>query len=189
MKRLMPRWSIRPIWSSVKESHGRSISSGPEDWPALALRRSATMQRKRVAEFLHRVERMAGVEPGDGRVEAAARNDQQREARAPLFVVDADRTSFVDRHGFLPAVCGPRTVPRGASGLNCGGRNVCNCTDHVPGDASSAGPSPRRGKLSSMNWGVWELPIYIEISKLYRCATVVARGKITRRRSWPQPRR
>jgi hypothetical protein len=26
---------------------------------------------------------------------------------------------------------------------------------------------------------VWELPIYIEISKLYRCATVIARGKIT----------
>jgi hypothetical protein len=27
---------------------------------------------------------------------------------------------------------------------------------------------------------VWEVPIYIEISKLYRCATVVARGEITR---------
>ena len=25
---------------------------------------------------------------------------------------------------------------------------------------------------------MWELPIYIEISKLYRCATIVARGKI-----------
>src|SRR6059058_2300130 len=28
------------MWSSVYESHGRSISSGPEDWPSLALRRS-----------------------------------------------------------------------------------------------------------------------------------------------------
>ena len=26
-------------------SHGRSISSGPEDWPPLALRRSDAMQR------------------------------------------------------------------------------------------------------------------------------------------------
>jgi hypothetical protein len=27
---------------------------------------------------------------------------------------------------------------------------------------------------------MWEVPIYIEISKLHRCATVVARGEITR---------
>jgi hypothetical protein len=27
---------------------------------------------------------------------------------------------------------------------------------------------------------MWELPIYVEISRLYRCATVIARGKITR---------
>ena len=27
------------------ESHGRSNSSGPEDWPSLALRRSDAMQR------------------------------------------------------------------------------------------------------------------------------------------------
>jgi Fe-S-cluster containining protein len=33
MNLLMPRCSITPIRSSVCESHGRSISSGPEDSP------------------------------------------------------------------------------------------------------------------------------------------------------------
>ena len=40
-----PRWSISASWSSVWESQGRSISSGPEDWPGGALRKSKAMQR------------------------------------------------------------------------------------------------------------------------------------------------
>jgi hypothetical protein len=56
---------------------------------------------------------------------------------------------------------------------------VCNCIDHVVRDASTAGARPHRDKLCS-KIGKRELPIYIEISKLYRCATVVARGQITR---------
>ena len=52
-----------------------------------------------VAEFLGCVERMGGVEPGDGRVETAARDHHQRETGAPLLVVDANRTLFIERHG------------------------------------------------------------------------------------------
>ena len=36
---------MRPKEGSVCESHGRSISSGPVDWPLLELRRSAAMRR------------------------------------------------------------------------------------------------------------------------------------------------
>ena len=51
----IPKWSITPSWSSVCESHGRSISSGPLDWPGLALRRSAARadnRRKALGEAL-----------------------------------------------------------------------------------------------------------------------------------------
>jgi hypothetical protein len=46
---------------------------------------------------------------------------------------------------------------------------------------SSTLPVPVRARLviTCSKQGTWELPIYIEISRLYRCATVVARGKIS----------
>ena len=78
---------------------------------------------------------MGRVEPGDGRVQAAARDDQQREAGAPLLIVNANRTSFIERHGFLPMVLrtANRATPRRRAQLR--GRStatdVCNCTDHV----------------------------------------------------------
>src|SRR5207248_1919190 len=51
-----------------------------------------------VLEFLHGIEGMGGVEAGDRRVQATARDDQQGEACAHLLVVDADFASFIDRH-------------------------------------------------------------------------------------------
>jgi hypothetical protein len=37
-----------------------------------------------------------------GRIESAARDEQQGEAGADLLVVDADKASFVERHGGSP---------------------------------------------------------------------------------------
>ncbi len=76
-----------------------------------------------VAEFLHRAERMCLVEAADRRVQPAARNDQQRQTRARLFIVNANVAFFVERHGcFLPTA----SVPRVASGRKdeTGGRAV-----------------------------------------------------------------
>ena len=42
----MPRWSIRPNWSSLKALHGSSTGIGPVDSPPVALRWSIVMQRK-----------------------------------------------------------------------------------------------------------------------------------------------
>src|SRR5271169_4916126 len=53
---------------------------------------------------LELVEWVEGVrrEPGDRRVEPAAGDHQQREARAGFFVMDANLASFIERHGFSP---------------------------------------------------------------------------------------
>ena len=42
----MPRWSIRPSWSSANASQGSSTGTGPVDSPPLALRWSMVMTRK-----------------------------------------------------------------------------------------------------------------------------------------------
>src|SRR5262245_13255625 len=49
-------------------------------------------------EFRDRVERSAG-QTGDGRVQAAAGNEQQRKACAVLLEVDANGAFFVETHG------------------------------------------------------------------------------------------
>src|SRR5262249_44693251 len=56
---------------------------------------------KLVLELVEWVERERR-EPRDRRVEPAAGDHQQREARADLFVMDANLASFIERHGFLP---------------------------------------------------------------------------------------
>ena len=52
-----------------------------------------------VAEHLGRVEGMRRVEAGDRRVQTAAGNDQQGKPRARLFIMNADITLFMERHG------------------------------------------------------------------------------------------
>src|SRR5438093_2050641 len=49
-----------------------------------------------LVEWVERVRR----EPRDRRVEPATGDHQQREARAGLFVMDANLASFKERHGF-----------------------------------------------------------------------------------------
>ena len=79
------------------ESHGRSTSSGPEDWPALALRRSAAMQRY---SPLNSSIALKGLRQcGDRRVQSPAGNEQQREAGTGLLIVDANGALFVEGHG------------------------------------------------------------------------------------------
>ena len=52
-----------------------------------------------VLELVERVERVGlGRQARDRRVQPAARDDQQREAGAGFFVMDADVASFVERH-------------------------------------------------------------------------------------------
>ena len=65
-----------------------------------------------VLELLDRVERRDAGEEGDGRVQAPAGDEQQREAGAGLFVVDADVAFFVERHGSLslPGVVTPESL-------------------------------------------------------------------------------
>ena len=53
-----------------------------------------------VLELLQGVEGV-GREARDRGVQPAAGDDHQREARADLFVVDADIPSFIERHGRL----------------------------------------------------------------------------------------
>ena len=55
-----------------------------------------------VPELRDRVERRVSGEVGDGRVQPPAGDEQQREAGAGLFVVDADVAFFVERHGDFP---------------------------------------------------------------------------------------
>jgi hypothetical protein len=47
-------------------------------------------------ELLNRVERRVTSEEANGRVQSAARKQQQREAGTGLLIVDADRASFVE---------------------------------------------------------------------------------------------
>src|SRR4051812_36871604 len=68
-----------------------------------------------VLELVERVERM-GLQPLDRRVQAAARNDQQRKTGAGLLVMDADIGFFVERHGVPPSFGAP------CSGRHAGGR-------------------------------------------------------------------
>ena len=42
----MPRWSIRPSWSSAKAPQGSSTGTGPVDLPFVALRWSMVITRK-----------------------------------------------------------------------------------------------------------------------------------------------
>ncbi len=51
-----------------------------------------------VGEFFQRVEGMFG-QPGDGRIQAAARQHQQRKPAAGFFVMNAHGAVVEDRHG------------------------------------------------------------------------------------------
>ena len=68
------------------------------DWPPLALRRSATMQRYSPLNSSIGVEGIAALQAGDRRVQSAAGDEQQREAGAGLLVVDANGAFLVERH-------------------------------------------------------------------------------------------
>src|ERR1700739_1213906 len=57
-------------------------------------------------EWVERVRR----EPRDRRVEPAAGDHQQWEARADLLVMDANLNSFIERHGSLLPRCGRRAL-------------------------------------------------------------------------------
>ena len=91
----MPRWSIRPSWSSANASHGLSTGTGPVDSPPLALRWSMVMHAEVVLELLHDVDHR-GRPVADARVQAAAGRRQQREAGADLVVADADIALLVE---------------------------------------------------------------------------------------------
>src|SRR5207247_2533711 len=54
-----------------------------------------------VSELLHRIERRALGVPGDRRIQPAAGNEEQWEAGAGFFVVDADVAFLVKWHGSL----------------------------------------------------------------------------------------
>ena len=55
----------------------------------------------RVAERFQRVDGVIG-ETGDGGVQSAARNHQQRKSVSCFLVIDADGSVFVDRHSKAP---------------------------------------------------------------------------------------
>ena len=77
-------------------SHGRSVSSGPEDGRGAQIRRDNAVF---VLELVERVERVArSRQPRDRRVQPAAGNDQQRKTGASFFVMDADGAFFVEWH-------------------------------------------------------------------------------------------
>ena len=90
---------MSPRWSSVYASHGRSISSGPVDWPPFALRRSAAMTRYSPLNSSIALNGALSGEERDLRVQSAAGDEQQRKAGAGLFVIDAGFAFFVERHG------------------------------------------------------------------------------------------
>src|SRR5688572_22482794 len=74
----MPRWSISPSWSSANAPQGSLVGIGPVDSPPLG-----------------------GGPVAHARVQAPARRDEQREARANHLVADAHVVLFVERHGSL----------------------------------------------------------------------------------------
>src|SRR5207247_1548205 len=89
---------MRPRWSSVYASHGRSISSGPEDWPSLALRRSDAMQRYSPLHSAIGLKGSPRVKPEI--VEFSPPGDeQQREPGTGLLIMDANGAFFVEGHG------------------------------------------------------------------------------------------
>src|SRR5204862_2621928 len=67
----------------------------PRRLPGIGIAQVGSDAAEGIAEFLQCAERMRGVESGDRRVEAAAWDHHQRETGSPLFIVDADRTSFI----------------------------------------------------------------------------------------------
>src|SRR6516165_4358421 len=114
----MPRWSIRPSWSSAKASHGSSTGMGPVDSPPLALRLVHRDAAELLFESLHGVEHCGGPIAETG-VQTSAAGDQQRKAGAGLFVADADVTFFVERHAISPCLVESRISLRltGASAI------------------------------------------------------------------------
>jgi hypothetical protein len=75
----------------------------------LALRRSAAITTKLALELVEWVERVRS-EPCDRRVEPATRDHQQREARASLFVINANLTSLIERHVTRYQPTGDKTI-------------------------------------------------------------------------------
>src|SRR5215472_13597445 len=86
----MPRWSIRPSWSSANAPQGSSAGTGPVDSPPVALRWSMEIVLELLRDVDHRVR-----PDRDARVQAAAGRRQQRKASADLGVADADIASLV----------------------------------------------------------------------------------------------
>ena len=116
----IPRWSINPSWSSAKAPHGSLIWTGPLDSPPLALRWSIVMQRKSFLNFLHCVEHLPRPVADQG-VQSPAGDDQKRETRPSLLIVDADIALGIKRHcssSFLTPEPAPQAIVIWETGLS-----------------------------------------------------------------------
>src|SRR5262245_22855351 len=91
------------MWSSVYESHGRSISSGPDDWPGLALRRSDAMQRYSPLNSSMALNGLAS--PAIVEFKPPPRDEQKGKAGARFLIADANKAFLIERHR-RSALCG-----------------------------------------------------------------------------------
>src|SRR6202030_1893181 len=101
-----------------------------------------------LVEWVERVRR----EPRDRRVEPAARDHHQREARADLFVMDANLASLIERH-----CCSPFRNSR---------RHPCASGDPGETELLAAFPGPR----FCGDDGLTETPDYCAAARIGMCA-------------------
>src|SRR6266508_2798199 len=78
------------------------MSSGPLDWPGLALRRSAQIQRKSSLYLSIALKGEAVCQDERAELSPPPGMSSRGKPGTDLFVVDVDRASFVERHGDSP---------------------------------------------------------------------------------------
>src|SRR5262245_59915333 len=149
----MPRWSIRPSWSSANAPQGSSAGTGPVDSPPVALRWSMEIVLELLRDVDHRVR-----PDSDARVQAAAGRRQQRKARADLGVADADAALLVvaglgarrralsgrlsAAPGQAPAVRLPSPLPRRLLSGQCVGLNRSSRSSRIVVAGIRSAPAP-----------------------------------------------